>query len=171
MKITNSCIKQGGRCCPSATLRQSTNISSLFCFHYIFSKADLIAAASHTNLPSSDRQATEALLTAAGTMNGSRAHGMSVCRPNISSIPPNQADKIREYAERRGIAIVNTYADEGNLTRSRWISKTPATWFTAGRNFPCTTPTITPTSNSVRAGVTSPMRRLRPKFARCTTLC
>ncbi|WP_316855914.1 recombinase family protein [Ralstonia mannitolilytica] len=30
----------------------------------------------------------------------------------------NQADKIREYAQRRGIQIVRTYADEGSLVRA-----------------------------------------------------
>jgi DNA invertase Pin-like site-specific DNA recombinase len=53
-------------------------------------------------------------LTAAETMNAPRAAQyvrMSTEHQQYST--HNQADKIREYAEKRGIAIVRTYADEG----------------------------------------------------------
>ena len=94
-------------------------------------------------------------MTSADTMKGTRAaQYVRISTEHQQFCNPNQANKIREYAERRGIAIVYTYADEGNLTRSRWISTTLATRFTAGNNSPCSTPATTPTSNSVKAGVT-----------------
>jgi hypothetical protein len=79
------------------------------------------------------------------TVSGNRAPAqyVRISTEHQQFCNPNQANKIREYAERRGIAIVYTYADEGNLTRSRWTSTTPATRFTAGNNSPCSTPMMT----------------------------